>query len=152
MLDQIFWELKSVVCCLQDWMGLHELYRSINGITIVHNTLIFALQQCNHGIKILHQTPVRVYMCSCSCYAVWSSSETTLSLQECKFFIPFVSVGYRNHFINDVMITNNMHTFHINVLISFLVSSTCFKHHVFIIRKTIFTCSFLWYFFMLKLQ
>ena len=30
-----------------------------------------------------------------------------------------------------------MHTFQINVLILFLASSTCFEHHVFIIRKTI---------------
>jgi len=41
-----------------------------------------------------------------------------------------------------------MHTFQINVLIQFLVSSACFEHHVFIIRKTIFTCSFLWYVFL----
>jgi len=37
-----------------------------------------------------------------------------------------------------------MHTFQINVLIHFLESSTCFEHSVFIIRKTICTCSFLW--------
>jgi len=30
-----------------------------------------------------------------------------------------------------------MHTFQINVLIHFLVSSTSFEHHVFIVRKTI---------------
>jgi len=40
-----------------------------------------------------------------------------------------------------------MHTFQINVLIKFLVSSTCFEHHAFIIRKTICTCIFLWYVF-----
>jgi len=34
-----------------------------------------------------------------------------------------------------------MHNFQINVLIQFLASSTCFEHHVFIIRKTICTCS-----------
>jgi len=34
VLDQIFWELKSMVCCFQDWRRLHELYRSTNGITI----------------------------------------------------------------------------------------------------------------------
>ena len=33
-----------------------------------------------------------------------------------------------------------MHNFQINVLIQFFVSSTCFEHHVFIIRKTICTC------------
>jgi len=27
------------------------------------------------------------------------------------------------------------------------MSSPCFEHHVFIIRKTICTCSFLWYVF-----
>ena len=37
--------------------------------------------------------------------------------------------------------------FQINVLIQFSVSSTCFEHHVFIIRKTICTCSFLWFVF-----
>jgi len=36
-----------------------------------------------------------------------------------------------------------MHTFQINGSILFLVSSMCFEHHVFIIRKTICTCSFL---------
>jgi len=41
-----------------------------------------------------------------------------------------------------------MHTFQINDLIQFLVSSTCFDHHVFIIRKTKCTCSFLWHVFM----
>jgi len=40
-----------------------------------------------------------------------------------------------------------MHTFQINGLIQFLVFSTCFEHHVFILRKTICTCSFLWYVF-----
>ena len=34
------------------------------------------------------------------------------------------------------MKSNKMHTFHINVLIQFLASSTCFEHHVFITRKT----------------
>ena len=41
-----------------------------------------------------------------------------------------------------------MHTFQINVLIQFLVSSACFKHHMFIIGKTISTCSFYGMFFM----
>jgi hypothetical protein len=35
-----------------------------------------------------------------------------------------------------------MHTFHINVFVQFLVSSACFEHNVFIIRKTVCTCSF----------
>ena len=41
-----------------------------------------------------------------------------------------------------------MQTFQINVLIQFLVSSTRLEHHLFIIRRIICTCSFLWYFFM----
>jgi len=41
-----------------------------------------------------------------------------------------------------------MYTFQINVLIQLSVFSTCFEHHVLIIRKTICTCSFLWYFFV----
>jgi len=41
-----------------------------------------------------------------------------------------------------------MRTFQINVLIRFLVSSTRFKHLVFFIRKTIFTCNYLWYVFL----
>jgi len=44
--------------------------------------------------------------------------------------------------------TNKMHTFLINVLIQFLLSSTCFEHHVFIIRKSNCTCSFYGMFFM----
>jgi hypothetical protein len=37
-----------------------------------------------------------------------------------------------------------MHTFQINVVITFLVFSTrtCFERHEFIIRKTVCTCSF----------
>jgi hypothetical protein len=45
------------------------------------------------------------------------------------------------------MLTNKMHTFQINVLVHF-VSSTCFENHVFIIRKTMCTCSFVWYVFL----
>jgi antibiotic biosynthesis monooxygenase (ABM) superfamily enzyme len=41
-----------------------------------------------------------------------------------------------------------MRIFQIKVLIQFLVSSTCFDHHVVIIRTTICMCSFLRYFFM----
>ena len=52
---------------------------------------------------------------------------------------------YRALWYNYVMQTNKMHTSQITVLILFLVSSTCFKHHVFIIRKTICTCR--WYVF-----
>jgi hypothetical protein len=37
--------------------------------------------------------------------------------------------------------TNKMHTFQINVLIQFLVTSTCFERLVFVIRKTICTSS-----------
>jgi hypothetical protein len=44
-------------------------------------------------------------------------------------------------------VNQQMHTFEINVLIQLTASSTCFEHHVFIIRKTIFTCSFAWYVF-----
>ena len=44
-------------------------------------------------------------------------------------------------------VTNKMHTFQIDVLIQFLASSTGFEHHVFIIGKTICTCSFVWYVF-----
>jgi len=36
-----------------------------------------------------------------------------------------------------------MHIFQINVLIEFLMSSTYFEHHVFIIRKTICICNFM---------
>jgi len=35
-----------------------------------------------------------------------------------------------------------MRTFQINVLIQSLMSSTCFEHRVFIMSKTICTCSF----------
>jgi len=37
-----------------------------------------------------------------------------------------------------------MHTFDINVLIQFLASSACLEQHVFIIRKAICTCCFVW--------
>jgi len=35
-----------------------------------------------------------------------------------------------------------MHSFKINVLIQFIVSSIRFEHHVFVIRKAICTCGF----------
>jgi hypothetical protein len=38
-----------------------------------------------------------------------------------------------------------LHTF--LVLIQFLLSSVCFENHVFIIRKSICTCGFVWYVF-----
>jgi len=38
--------------------------------------------------------------------------------------------------------SRKMHTFQINVLIQLLMPSTCLEHHVFIIGKTICTCSF----------
>jgi hypothetical protein len=41
-----------------------------------------------------------------------------------------------------------MQTFKTNVLIQYLVPSTCFENHVFISRKTISTCSFYGMFFM----
>jgi len=40
-------------------------------------------------------------------------------------------------------VTNKVHTFQINVLIQFFVSSTCFEHDVFIIRKTILCMQFM---------
>jgi len=43
---------------------------------------------------------------------------------------------------NYVILTNKMHTFWINVLIQFFMSSVCFEHHVFIIRKTILYMQF----------
>ena len=49
---------------------------------------------------------------------------------------------YRALWYHYVMYTNKMRTFYINVLINFFVSSTCFEHHVFIIRKTICVCIF----------
>jgi len=38
-----------------------------------------------------------------------------------------------------------MHTIQINSLIRFLTSSTYFEPHGFIIRKTVGTCTFVWY-------
>jgi hypothetical protein len=51
------------------------------------------------------------------------------------FFVPCIVIQLCN-------VTQQMHTFQINVLIQFLVSFACFEHHVFIMRKTICTCSF----------
>ena len=48
------------------------------------------------------------------------------------------------------MYTNKTHTFH--VLIQFVVPSTRFEHHVFVIRKNICTRSYVWYDVMLKLR
>ena len=50
-------------------------------------------------------------------------------------FVPCVVIQLCN-------VNQQMHTFQINVLIQFLLSSTRFEHQVFIIRKAICTCSF----------
>ena len=65
-------------------------------------------------------------------------------MQLCSFFTFFV-LCIVTQLCN---VNQHMHTFQINVLIQFLASSTCFEHHVFIIRKTIGTCSFVWYIFL----
>jgi hypothetical protein len=43
----------------------------------------------------------------------------------------------RKYLVVKVTKTNKTPTFQINILIQFLVSSTCFEHHGLIIRKTI---------------
>ena len=55
------------------------------------------------------------------------------------FLVPYIVIQLYNE---------NQQTAHfLNVLIQVFVSSTCFEHHVFIIRKTICTCSFYGMFF-----
>ena len=49
------------------------------------------------------------------------------------------------------MLTNKTHNIQI-VLIQLLVFSTCFEHPVFIIRKTICTCSFVSYVFHAEIK
>ena len=56
-------------------------------------------------------------------------------------FVPCIVIQLRN-------VNQQMYTLQINVLIQFLASSSCFDHHVFIIKKTICTCSFVWYVFL----
>ena len=55
---------------------------------------------------------------------------------------------YRALWYNYIMLTNKMHSFQINVLIQSFMSSSCFEHHIFVIRKNICTCSFVWYVFL----
>ena len=45
-----------------------------------------------------------------------------------------------------------MHAIQINVLIQFFVSFACYEHLVFVIRKTICTCSVLWYVFHAEIK
>jgi len=52
-----------------------------------------------------------------------------------------------NHQLQLCNVNRQMCTFKINVLIQFLATSTCFKHPMFITRKIICTCSFVWYVF-----
>jgi len=51
------------------------------------------------------------------------------------FFVPSIVMQLCN-------VNRQMRAFQINVLMQFVLSSTCFEHHVFIIRKAICTCSF----------
>jgi len=44
-------------------------------------------------------------------------------------------------------VMQQMHAFQIDELIQFSASFTDFEYHVFIIKKTICTCSFIWYIF-----
>jgi len=48
-------------------------------------------------------------------------------------------------------VNQQIHTFQINVLINFLVSSSCFKHYVFIVKKTIVHAMLYGMFFILRL-
>jgi len=50
-------------------------------------------------------------------------------------FVPCIVIQFCN-------VNQQMHTFQINVVIQFLVSSSYFEHHVFVVRKTIYTCGF----------
>jgi len=54
------------------------------------------------------------------------------------FFVLRIVIQLRNA-------NQQMNTFQINVLIQFLVSSTCFEHHVLIFRVTICTSNFVCY-------
>jgi len=45
------------------------------------------------------------------------------------FFVPCTVIQLRN-------VNQQMHTFQINVLIQFLLSSACLEHPIFVIRKT----------------
>jgi len=54
------------------------------------------------------------------------------SLLNFMFFVPSIVIQLCN-------INQQMHNFQINILIKFLVSSACFEHHMFIVRKTICT-------------
>ena len=58
------------------------------------------------------------------------------------FFVPCIVMQLCN--VNQLM-----HAFQINGLIHFLASSTCFEHHVFI-RMTICTCSFVWFYVLIR--
>ena len=60
---------------------------------------------------------------------------------EIYVFVPCIVIQLCN--VNQ----QNASFFKINVVIQFFVSSTCFEHHVFVIRKTICTCSFVWHVF-----
>jgi hypothetical protein len=50
---------------------------------------------------------------------------------------------YRALWYNYLMLTNKMHTFKIKLLIQSFLSSACFEHHVFFIRKNILYMQFL---------
>ena len=64
-------------------------------------------------------------------------SQSAVSISNGLRFVPYANIMF--FFCTCIVIqlcnvNQQMHTFQINVLIQFLVSSTCFEHHVFIIR------------------
>jgi hypothetical protein len=82
--------------------------------------------------------------------------ESSLTFLKSALLVPLLSQINSSHnfpfpickiHFNYAMLINKIDTFKIDVLIHFVVSSTCFEHHVFMIRNTICTCSFLWYVF-----
>jgi len=93
--------------------------------------------ETKQGVRTL-MTKSLVWKCGGKQKVHWGN--TNVFLKNFMLFVPCIVIQLCN--------TNQqMHTLQINILIQFLVYSTCFEHHLFIIRKTICTCSFVWYVF-----
>ena len=95
--------------------------------------------------------PLLLHLLGCLYYLYQWCSVKQISDNEIYLLIKYIKsvlsrVEKRLSYIEDARCLK------VKVVIQFLVSSTCFEHNVFIIRKNICTCSFLWDIFHAVLQ
>jgi hypothetical protein len=109
------------------WCLINTAFRGRTGMC----DMVIYKQKFLWKIMLVRVSLMRCVQCLCD-------SDVQTCRHKFMFFVPCSVIQLCN-------VNAQMHTFQINVLIQSLVSSACFKHRVFIIRKTICISIFLWY-------